>query len=284
MKIFVILTILAVFLRPSTSQLTGCLLSIPGTLQCQVCSSALQLDDLGNCKLYTPIQGCLVYNSTNNGATCNNCTQGYLLSFGICLQMIPNCVATVDVNTCDQCASGFALIRHSNCFSTNVTNCAPGTLPRTVNGVSFCQQFDVLSCANLSTDGLSCATCSPGFTAINGRCFTVQNTIPCPANSCNCQGYYFSNSCYNVQLSNCLQSSDNIYCDLCVDLFYSANGVCTRFIKTNDINCNVLTADGRTCAGCNLNYFLNENFICTKNFQLCPNGCSSCPWEGFSLF
>lgn len=123
--------------------------------------------------------------------------------------------------------------------------------------------------------------CSQGYSLINGVCKNILSTIQCSNNSCFCQGYYFQNNCYNIQLPNCLQSADKIYCDLCADLYYSSNGVCLKFIKNNDINCNVLTADGTKCAGCNLNYFLNSDFICVKNFQLCPNGCSACPYANF---
>jgi hypothetical protein len=131
---------------------------------------------------------------------CSNCTLGYLLNGGICLQMIPNCASTSNINTCDSCMNGYALIRYSNCYSTNVASCLPGTLPRTVSGVSFCQPYNVYSCDTRSTDGASCANCSKGFTSINGVCLVVQNSIPCPGNNCNCQGYYFSNNCYNTQL------------------------------------------------------------------------------------
>jgi hypothetical protein len=198
--------------------------------------------------------------------------------------MIANCAATANVNTCDQCNTGYTLVRYSSCFNTNVSACLPGTLPRTVNGLSFCQQYNVLNCQTSSLDGSSCATCAQGFTAINGVCFTVQSTVPCPGNSCNCKGAYFGNNCYTTQLPNCLQTSDNIYCNLCNDQYFLSNGACLSFIKNNDINCNVLASDGVTCAGCNLNYFLNSDFICAKNFQLCPNACTSCPWNGFSLY
>lgn len=50
------------------SQQNGCILLVPGSLKCQVCSSSFQLDDLGNCRLFTPIEGCDIYNSTLNGA------------------------------------------------------------------------------------------------------------------------------------------------------------------------------------------------------------------------
>lgn len=197
--------------------------------------------------------------------------------------MISNCASTSNVNTCEQCAPGYTLVRYSSCYSTNTTNCPLGTLPRTVNGVSFCQVFNLLNCQTNAPDGLSCTTCSKGFTSINGVCFSVISTLPCPNNTCNCQGAYFAGNCYSTQLSNCLATTDNIYCTLCQDQYFLSNGACTRYIKNNDINCNVLAPDGITCAGCNLNYFLNSDFICTRNFQLCTPTCSACPY-GFDLF
>ena len=52
--------------------------------------------------------------------------------------MLPNCASTTNVNTCDQCMPGFALVRFSSCLSTNIANCPVGSLPRTVNGISYC--------------------------------------------------------------------------------------------------------------------------------------------------
>lgn len=281
MRVFIAIAIIILLFNTASSQIYGCLVAVPNSQQCQICAPGLELDDLGNCKLYTPIEGCWIFNSSTNGATCSTCNQGYLLSGGICLQMIANCLTTANVNTCDQCKQNYTLVRYANCYSTNVTACPLGSLPRTDNGVSFCQPFHILNCQANSLDGASCVTCAQGFTLINGVCFLVQNTIPCQNNNCGCQGAYFGNTCYSTQLTNCLQTTDNFYCTLCNDNYYLSNGVCTKFIKNNDINCNVLAADGFTCAGCNLNYFLNSDFICTRNFQLCPNACSSCPWNGF---
>ena len=279
-----LLTILLLLYPTIHAQTPGCLLAVPGTLQCQVCSPGLQLDDQGNCRLYTPIEGCIVYNSSSTASSCVGCQSGFLLSGGICLQMIANCLNTSNVDTCDKCSPNFVLVRYSNCFSTNVTACPLGSLPRAVNSVSFCQRFNLLNCQTNSPDGTSCSVCNRGFTPINGVCFSVSSSVPCPGNSCNCQGAYFGDNCYSTQLANCLQTVDNFHCELCQDLFYLSNGACLKYIKNNDINCNVLQPDGATCAGCNLNYFLNPDFICAKNFQLCPNGCTACPWNGFYLF
>jgi hypothetical protein len=55
MRVFTVLTILFLLYHTAHPQVVGCLLAVPGTLQCQICSSGLELDDLGNCRLYTPI-------------------------------------------------------------------------------------------------------------------------------------------------------------------------------------------------------------------------------------
>ena len=112
----------------------------------------------------------------------------------------------------------------------------------------------------------------------------MQSSLPCPNRNCNCQTYYFNNNCYRIQLANCLKSSDGVYCDLCNNAYYSSNGVCVQFVKPDDINCNLLTLDGSRCAGCNQNYVLDSNFICVKNFQLCPTACSACTYNGFNLY
>lgn len=277
-----VLTI-CLLLHLALSQTSDCLSTQPGSLKCLVCSSNLQLDDQGNCKLYTPIEGCNVYNSATNGG-CFTCAPSYLLSSGICLAMIQNCASTTNINTCDQCSTGFTLIRYSNCFSTDTANCPLGSLPRTVNGVTYCQQFFIINCNQASLNRAFCQNCSQGYTLINGICFSVQSALPCPSQNCNCQGYYFNNTCYKIQLVNCLVSGDGVYCDLCNNTYYSSNGFCVQFVKQDDINCNLLTLDSSRCAGCNQNYVLNSDFICVKNFQLCPTTCTSCSYNGFSLY
>ena len=70
--------------------------------------------------------------------------------------MIENCKTTDAPNTCDECEAGYVLERYSNCYSTDVENCPLGTLPRTTNGSSFCQRYNLINCVRLSTDGRSC--------------------------------------------------------------------------------------------------------------------------------
>jgi len=282
MKGILALTI-CLLLHSALSQPNGCISVQPGSLKCQVCSPTLQLDDQGNCKIYTPIEGCNVYNSASTGG-CFTCAQTYLLSSGICLAMIPNCLATTNINTCDQCMSDYTLIRYSNCYSTNVSNCGLGSLPRNLNGVNYCQQFSIINCNQPSLNSLYCINCGQGYTQINGICFSVQSSTPCPNQTCSCKSTYFNNTCYTIQLNNCLRSSDGVYCDLCNNTYYSLNGFCVQFVKPDDINCNLLTLDGSRCAGCNQNYVLNSDFICVKNFQLCLTACTSCAYNGFSLY
>lgn len=285
MRVFLLLTISLFYFGLISCQQQGCLQTIPGSSKCEICSPNLQLDNQGNCKLYTPIEGCLIYNASTDGSSvCSTCSQGYLQSGSICLQLIQNCASASNVNTCDKCKDGYSLIRFSNCYFSDTNNCPSGTLPRSVNGSSFCQQYPVLNCETSTAERSSCSVCKTGYTLINGICFSVQNAVPCAGNSCLCQGYYFSNTCYSVQLSECSSSADKVYCDLCNDLYYSNNGVCLKFIKNDDINCNLLTADGLRCAGCNLNYYLSPDFICVMNYQLCTTPCTTCPWIGFSLF
>lgn len=197
--------------------------------------------------------------------------------------MLPNCIQAVTVSTCDQCAQNYTLVRFSNCYSTDVSNCSLGSLPRTVNGVSYCQVFSNLNCDFPSNDNSFCNTCNRGYTLINGICFLVRSAIQCAGNSCGCQGFYFNNTCYSVQISNCLQSRDGIYCDLCGDNSYASKGACFNFTKADDINCNLLTLDRTRCSACNLNYVLNADFICVRDFGLCPKGCTSCP-ATFNLY
>lgn len=135
MNTFVALAIL-LLLSVSQGQNNFCLRPDPATLKCLACDPAYQLDNQGNCALYTPIEGCQVYDS--NTGKCFTCASSYLPNNGRCLAMLPNCQSTTNVNTCDKCNTGFALIRYSSCLSTDTQQCAKGSLPRTVNGVSYC--------------------------------------------------------------------------------------------------------------------------------------------------
>ena len=137
MKFFVALAIL-LLLHLSTSQNNFCAQQDPATLRCLSCNTGFELDNLGNCGLYTPIQGCRVFNSDPT-LGCFSCFSQYLLTNGRCLQKLTNCASTTNVNTCDQCNTGYALIRYSSCLSTDIANCSKGSLPRTVNGVSYCE-------------------------------------------------------------------------------------------------------------------------------------------------
>ena len=137
MSKFVVLALL-LLLNLVSSQSNLCIVQDPATLKCTQCDPAFQLDDQGNCKLYTPIEGCQVYNSAPSGG-CFSCAPTYLLNNAVCLAMLTNCQSTTNVNTCDQCIPGYQLIRFSACLSTAINNCQPGSLPRTVNGVSYCE-------------------------------------------------------------------------------------------------------------------------------------------------
>ena len=285
MNTFVALAIL-LLVTLSQGQNNFCLRPDPATLKCLACDPAYQLDNQGNCALYTPIEGCQVYDSAPNGK-CFLCSSSYILTNGRCLAMLPNCASTNNVNTCDQCNTGFALIRYSSCLSTDIGNCAKGSLPRTVNGVSFCEEYSEINCVIPSLDGKTCQVCRQGYQPLNGICFQMPSQpLACPNNQCQCQGYYYQNSCYTITLSNCLQSKDGIYCNLCADGYFISRGFCVKFIKPDDHNCNLLTLDGSRCSACNLNYVLDANFYCVRDFQLCGSvGCQNCSkWSNFVLF
>lgn len=131
-------------------------------VRCLICISSLQLDTQGNCKLYPLISNCNIYNATSPTNQCASCASGYLLSNGGCFQLVANCLSTTNVNYCSQCAPGYVLVSYSNCFSTQIASCSLGSLPRTVNGTSYCQVFTIYNCLTLSAAGNSCANCSSG--------------------------------------------------------------------------------------------------------------------------
>lgn len=281
MKFFVCVLLLAAAICQSSNG--GCLVFVSGSLQCQICNGTLQLDDEGSCGLYPPIDNCNVYNAASGGAVCSRCADSYLLSNGICLRMVSNCKETDNVNSCDVCQDGYILVDGTACYSTAVDNCPPGSLPRKEDDIEFCQKYTIVSCGTLAPDGNSCLNCTAGYAAVNGVCFPTTSVIPCPDKGCLCTGYYFQGSCYQIQLPNCLESADGVYCDLCGDLYQPSNGFCIRSIKFDDPNCNVLSTDGQRCTGCNLNYILSPDFVCHKNFQTCPPPCSLCPLANFAL-
>ena len=109
--------------------------------------------------------------------------------------------------------------------------------------------------------------------------------LQCQNNQCQCQGYYFNNNCYSIKLSNCLTSKDGIYCDLCADGYYISFGFCVKFVKPDDPNCNLLTLDGSRCSACNLNYVLDSNFYCVRDYQLCQgNSTCACTFNNFVFY
>jgi hypothetical protein len=112
---------------------------------------------------------------------------------------------------------------------------------------------------------------------LNGVCFALNSPAQsCAGNSCQCQKYLFNGTCYDLQLSGCLKSADNLYCDLCNDTLVPVNGRCFIPVKNNDFFCNVLSLDRNFCTGCNFQYLLNQNNICVKDFGICSDPSTSC--------
>jgi len=163
MKFITVLALLVFVNSQIIPTTTGtCLVYATDGVHCLVCISSLQLDTQGNCKLYPLISNCNIYNATSSTTQCSSCASGYLNGNGACLKMVANCISATNVNYCDHCAPGYVLVSYSNCFSTQVANCSAGSLPRTVNGVSYCQVYTIYNCITLSTAGNSCLSCSPG--------------------------------------------------------------------------------------------------------------------------
>lgn len=130
----------------------------------------------------------------------------------------------------------------------------------------------------LSYPGQGCQICLPNYRTLNGICLMIGSNLTCPGNNCQCQGYYYQNTCYAITVPNCLQSTDRIYCDLCADGYKIDRGICVKFVKDDDINCNVLTTDNTRCDGCNFNYVLDPNYICVRNFSIPANNCLGNFW------
>jgi len=79
MKIKVVIAIL-LFVVLTMGQLPNCqTTSVTNPLKCAQCNTGFQLDDQGQCKFYTPIEGCLIYNSTSSSSGCFTCLEQYLL-------------------------------------------------------------------------------------------------------------------------------------------------------------------------------------------------------------
>ena len=85
-----------------TSQTEYCLKQAPGSLKCEVCQINFSLNDEGECGLYTPIEGCSIYSSKNNGG-CSSCKDRYIFNNGTCQLMIPHCAKADNVSTCTEC-------------------------------------------------------------------------------------------------------------------------------------------------------------------------------------
>jgi hypothetical protein len=184
---------------------------------CSGCDNGFLLDNSGTCGLYTPIEDCKIYDTITRG--CSQCFPGSILQYGICQQLINNCNYSQTNNTdiCSACNASYVLVNDINCYSSNISNCPMGSLPRIlpISGQQYCQQFQIQNCAIPSQDISYCKVCLGGFQNINGVCNNITNQVSCPNNACKCQYYYYGNICYQFSIQGCLEASDNLYCDLC---------------------------------------------------------------------
>lgn len=189
------------------------------------------------------------WDSRGNILTCNG---ELVLKDQMCISIIIGCAVYDQFTNCQQCYSGYALIKNQ---------CAP----------------DASICINRINN--SCTQCVSGFIAYNGTCFSLQNNVagwdaggkPIAA----MPGYVITSIGISLPLSfNCKQSDAlGLSCLECLDNYTNLNGKCVNFIP----NCTSYNIRG-ICQSCSGGLTLISG-LC-RNTSLCElldgNQCITC--------
>lgn len=198
---------------------------------CTDCDDGFMLNSQGFCGLYTPIEGCRVYNAADS-SQCAQCTADRQLISARCYLKPDNCAIVDQFRQCLACNSGFQLFK-GKCYSNQIQNCPMGSLPgylpdSPIPGAVLCQPLRAQNCPQTSSDiNKICLNCDPGYTLLNGRCLNIISNISCPSNSCTCtNGFIFNQACYKIQIDKCTILRDPVYCQACQLGFVAIDGIC----------------------------------------------------------
>jgi len=198
-------------------------------------------------------QGCSTCSSTDP-SKCSNCSQGYVLSSGVCM----TCSLSSNCQTCTQ--NNFALC----------TSCFPNSFLNNISQVCVSCTSPCLTCTNINQLS-NCTSCPSGYSLNNGNCLQP------PANNGNTSSA--SDGC-GLNCGSCIVVGNISTCKLCVtgtvlSSFNGSNGYCLPCL----IGCSICSSSNYgTCISCFQGNYLDASNgnICTP----CIANCFSCTAVG----
>lgn len=205
------------------AQCPGACSTCDGSGACTSCPIGLVLES-GWCS----IPNC----SSQSGASCRKCADGYFIFKGLCEQCGKDCTECSSPTKCTICNTGFSsvngtcLIEHCmNSISNLCAQCEPGYYP--LNGICMACASSCATCTNSS----KCDSCPNGWSFISGRCV----------------------------LPHCLNTNNILECLKCETGFYlTADRKSCAACSPMCIAC----ADATTCTSCQQSMLLLQNGSC----------------------
>ena len=119
---------------------------------CNQCEDGFMLSSQAWCGLFSPIEGCRIYDALNP-TNCRNCIAGRELINSKCYIQPDGCQLS-DLRSCLRCKNNYVLQR-GKCLTTQVQNCPIGSLPTS----TFCQPLRAQNCIQISGDDKICSSC-----------------------------------------------------------------------------------------------------------------------------
>ncbi|CAD8182852.1 unnamed protein product [Paramecium pentaurelia] len=250
-----------------------------GGCDTKVCDSSLT-----NCQVLTNGQnsyillratGCNNYawGDSNTSVICTQCSSGYFMVAGICVQ--PNNCAQMNLvtGTCDTCVDGYY-------FTQNFQL-------QTLQSWDYYQNINQVICNKCLNN---CKICTSGYTCV--QCMDQYYWSPTQSKSALSSTQNDSNAgqclACNVNIPSCVKCQNSTTCDKCLDGYYytapsdsTTKGTCTKCMS-NCLSCqNADTCD--TCDTVNNYIYLQANN--QNSCALCTSitGCKTCSTQSGQL-
>ena len=228
----------------------------------------------------------------------SECPTGYVHSNNSCIKCSEKC-NSCNITECEQCSEGFYL-KNGICVNSCGESFYKDDINRTCNN---CSSAHCKTC-----DKINCSLCEDNFILFDGKCVTfcpdgyykealINTCMPCKSGCKVCTSQFNCSECKDESLilfnTNCIPN--------CPDSMTKINNTCEPCTDTNCFKCELGHPD--RCEACNKNYlyekiciedcpegtFMN---IAKKECTACDNTCKSCRninscdscFPGFSLF
>lgn len=118
--------------------------------RCEQCVSGFMLSSQGWCGIFTPIEGCRVYDYLASNR-CLQCNSDRTLIDSRCYLKPENCKESDVYRECLRCSQGFTLL-NGRCYTQNIQNCPLGSLPLG----NYCQPLRAQNCQRSSGTNQIC--------------------------------------------------------------------------------------------------------------------------------